>query len=586
MRKFSGIILCICLIVCTTMIFADAADTNKAQYDELSLNDYEWEVLRLCNIERAKEGLNSLSMIGTLQTSCDIREKEIASVFSHTRPNGEDCYSALPSTFQWNAAGENIAMGQPTPEVVVEAWMNSEGHRANILNDEYNYMGVGYNSNGHYWVQYFASSKNITSVVCSSSKTEFTESEAIENYFTITTSNGYLSYMPVDFASMKKIGNEYTPRLDASRLPAFKMLEETVSSKEESTKEESKPTETVTTTPGANKIGTTTGSIFEKYIPIAQVYGSEFSVGLNMTPGKVERFSIGTQFNDETEYGAGKIKRSDYQNHFVKLNYVGTYATADKTTVLTHLNLYKPEEYEKVIKGQPSDWAKAYNITKDTIIVSIDLYDANKKFVRNIAPACFIAATADDGSFITYSVFYNLTSAIYFSQSDNLFQPDEDRRNSLKSLTITTTNLMVSDKSVAENLLTPVVQEAYDFIKYPELTGTRQYNTNHILDDDEFVTPDMTYYQVTDEFKKIDPVIKHEIKNVVSYSYYLHSLGSGYTQRNIVTSDSTLYGVSSSYEKKQIATNVKKTTANHYLTKDGTVKELNGKVVATDCVDF
>ncbi len=52
-------------------------------------------------------------------------------------------------------AGENIAMGQKTPEEVVNAWMNSEGHRANILNPNYNTIGVGYVSQGNYWTQEF-----------------------------------------------------------------------------------------------------------------------------------------------------------------------------------------------------------------------------------------------------------------------------------------------------------------------------------------------------------------------------------------------------------------------------------------------
>ena len=91
---------------------------------------------------------------------------------------------------------------------------------------------------------------------------------------------------------------------------------------------------------------------------------------------------------------------------------------------------------------------------------------------------------------------------------------------------------------------------------------TPNYNANHILGDEEFVTPDNVYYQVGVDFKQIDPVIKNEIRDVVSYSYYTHKIDTLYTQRNIVTADGTLYGVTSEYEKKKIATNVKKATAN------------------------
>ena len=55
----------------------------------------------------------------------------------------------------YRTAGENIAMGYPTPEAVVDGWMNSEGHRANILNPSFTVIGVGYVEQGHYWTQMF-----------------------------------------------------------------------------------------------------------------------------------------------------------------------------------------------------------------------------------------------------------------------------------------------------------------------------------------------------------------------------------------------------------------------------------------------
>ena len=196
-----------------------AKDASKATYSTISASDYEWEVLRLCNIERAKEGLNALSMNGTLQNVCDIRVKEIKTLFSHDRPNGEDCYSAVPSSYELKTMGENIARGQKTPEKVVEDWMNSPGHRANILNPEYSYMGVGHSFDGNCWVQFFSNSKDITSVTSNASRSELSEEEIKDVYFTITASNGYVSYLPADFASMKKVGDKYYPRLAAKTLP-------------------------------------------------------------------------------------------------------------------------------------------------------------------------------------------------------------------------------------------------------------------------------------------------------------------------------------------------------------------------------
>ena len=55
----------------------------------------------------------------------------------------------------YRTAGENIAMGQRTPEEVVNAWMNSEGHRANILNASFTQIGMGYVAEGNYWTQMF-----------------------------------------------------------------------------------------------------------------------------------------------------------------------------------------------------------------------------------------------------------------------------------------------------------------------------------------------------------------------------------------------------------------------------------------------
>lgn len=119
--------------------------------------DYEAEVVRLVNIEREKNGLSALKSDNSrLNKAADIRAEEILTVFSHTRPSGADCFSALIEYgVKYRAAGENIAYGYRTPEEVVEGWLNSPGHRANILNPSFTHIGVGYNKNGSGWVQLF-----------------------------------------------------------------------------------------------------------------------------------------------------------------------------------------------------------------------------------------------------------------------------------------------------------------------------------------------------------------------------------------------------------------------------------------------
>lgn len=120
---------------------------------------YTTEVLRLVNIERAKEGLSQLTTNSTIEKAAYTRSQEIKQSFSHTRPNGSSFSSILKEmNISYQAAGENIAYGQRTPADVVEAWMNSSGHRANIMSKNYNKLGVGCyidSNNVVYWSQIF-----------------------------------------------------------------------------------------------------------------------------------------------------------------------------------------------------------------------------------------------------------------------------------------------------------------------------------------------------------------------------------------------------------------------------------------------
>jgi len=117
------------------------------------------EVVDLVNKERADHGLNALSQDLSLQAAAQKRSVEQTELFSHTRPNGNSCFSVLGEYgITYKGAGENIAYGQKTPEDVVEAWMNSEGHRANILSKNFTDIGVGcyISSSGTiYWTQMF-----------------------------------------------------------------------------------------------------------------------------------------------------------------------------------------------------------------------------------------------------------------------------------------------------------------------------------------------------------------------------------------------------------------------------------------------
>ena len=119
---------------------------------------YEAEVFRLVNIERLRYGLSPLSLDDGAVNVAHIRAEEIVHNFSHTRPDGSSCFTAAQEAgVSYRYAGENIAYGYPTPAQVVDGWMNSEGHRKNILSASFNRIGVGcYESRGVlYWSQFF-----------------------------------------------------------------------------------------------------------------------------------------------------------------------------------------------------------------------------------------------------------------------------------------------------------------------------------------------------------------------------------------------------------------------------------------------
>ena len=117
------------------------------------------EVVRLTNSARSQNGYAALVEDGALSEAAAVRAREIARSFSHTRPSGASFSSALSASgVSYLRAGENIASGQKSASEVVYAWMNSPGHRANILNSSYSRIGsASVNIDGTlYWVQLFA----------------------------------------------------------------------------------------------------------------------------------------------------------------------------------------------------------------------------------------------------------------------------------------------------------------------------------------------------------------------------------------------------------------------------------------------
>ncbi len=126
-----------------------------------SLSQFEQKVVELTNAERAKAGLAPLKVSEELSKvarakSADMRDNNY---FSHQSPTYGSPFDMMKQFgISYTAAGENIAAGQRTPEEVVNSWMNSAGHRKNIMSSDFTHIGVGYvsgGSYGHYWTQQF-----------------------------------------------------------------------------------------------------------------------------------------------------------------------------------------------------------------------------------------------------------------------------------------------------------------------------------------------------------------------------------------------------------------------------------------------
>ncbi|WP_078427556.1 CAP domain-containing protein [Alkalihalobacterium alkalinitrilicum] len=130
----------------------------ESQQAQSSLSQYEIKVVELTNAERAKHGLAPLSMDEQLsqvarQKSLDMKQNNY---FSHQSPTYGSPFDMMQQFgVNYRSAGENIAMGQRSPEEVVNAWMNSDGHRKNILSSSFTHIGVGHVAEGNYWTQMF-----------------------------------------------------------------------------------------------------------------------------------------------------------------------------------------------------------------------------------------------------------------------------------------------------------------------------------------------------------------------------------------------------------------------------------------------
>ncbi|WP_155591076.1 CAP domain-containing protein [Lysinibacillus cavernae] len=137
---------------------ATKPSTSTPSTTTSDVNAFEQEVVKLTNAERTKAGLSPLQTDAKLMAAAREKSQDMQTnnYFSHTSPtfgSPFDRMKALGITYK--GAGENIAKGQRSPQEVVQAWMDSPGHRANILNGKFTHIGVGYVKSGNYWTQQF-----------------------------------------------------------------------------------------------------------------------------------------------------------------------------------------------------------------------------------------------------------------------------------------------------------------------------------------------------------------------------------------------------------------------------------------------
>nr|WP_312578051.1 CAP domain-containing protein [Sedimentibacter sp.] len=135
----------------------DQSDTTVPS----SVSSYEQKVVELVNVERQKAGLSSLTLDTSISNIARMKSADMATnnYFAHQSPTYGSAGDMLTKYgVKWSAWGENIASGQRTPQEVVTAWMNSPGHRANIMSTNFSKIGVGYAVNSNrtpYWTQMF-----------------------------------------------------------------------------------------------------------------------------------------------------------------------------------------------------------------------------------------------------------------------------------------------------------------------------------------------------------------------------------------------------------------------------------------------
>ena len=133
-------------------------EAPKTETPDSAVLSYEEQIVVLVNKERAKEGLPALTLDKKLSDVARVKSQDMhdKKYFSHTSPTYGSPFEMMTQFgIAYKSAGENIAYGYATPEKVMQGWMNSQGHKDNIMNKSFTKIGVGYVADGNYWTQMF-----------------------------------------------------------------------------------------------------------------------------------------------------------------------------------------------------------------------------------------------------------------------------------------------------------------------------------------------------------------------------------------------------------------------------------------------
>jgi uncharacterized protein YkwD len=141
--KLRNVLLVAAIIILSLSSLPISANAASVAKDGTS--EYKAEVIRLVNIEREKAGVKPIAFLDELNEPADVRARETKILFSHTRPGGTEWHTVFNNySLEYEKSGENLAYGFKKPEALIKAWMGSDSHKKNILNPDYEYIGIGY----------------------------------------------------------------------------------------------------------------------------------------------------------------------------------------------------------------------------------------------------------------------------------------------------------------------------------------------------------------------------------------------------------------------------------------------------------